>query len=294
MWGSWWWAAVAAAFSGAVENLWPLPEFVQCQGPTIPVCKGLTFTINASASPVQRAFLQRAWHRTLPLLALTNCMHDVSAKAGTPSHSKVLAGIVVVVPHSSATVLLPSLNTPCRHSIHTHTLRSSGSMPLGAQQQQQQQQLTITADSVFGVLHALETLTQLVSPSGHLCGLVQLRDFPVLRWRGLLLDVGRRFVPPMLLRQIVDALAATKMNVLHFHFGDFGAVRVESRRFPSLTRGLRDDNGQPLFYSRADIAALVTYAADRGGAYPLTPPPAPRLAHTHTQCDYDCYLPKMI
>ena len=276
MWGLWWWTA--AVFSAAVENFWPFPEFVQCQGPTIPVCKGLTFAINASASPVQRAFLQRAWHRILPLLTLMNCSHDVAMEAVTQLHSKVLTTIVVMVPYSSAATLLPGLNASCCHSIYTRTSSSSGRIRLGSQLQEQQ--LTITADSVFGVLHALETLTQLVSPRGHLCGSVQLRNFPVLPWRGLLLDVGRRFVPPILLRQIVDALAATKMNVLHFHFGDFGAVRVESLRFPSLTRGLRDDAGAPLFYSRADITSLVAYAADRGGEY--SHPTARAHAHAYT------------
>ena len=47
--------------------------------------------------------------------------------------------------------------------------------------------------------------------------------------RGIMLDVGRRFVPVALLLTMVDAMAYTKMNVLHLHAADFGGVRIESK-----------------------------------------------------------------
>ena len=47
-----------------------------------------------------------------------------------------------------------------------------------------------------------------------------------------MLDIGRRFYPMVLLQTIIDAMAFSKLNVLHFHFSDFGAVRIESHRFP--------------------------------------------------------------
>lgn len=124
----------------------------------------------------------------------------------------------------------------------------------------------IHAATIYGVLYALETFTQLVLPKsgGQLpaVGTINIADRPSYRWRGLLVDTGRRFFPMSLLKNLLDTMAAVKLNVLHFHMSDWCRFAVESTRFPHLTQSLQ---GEHLgHYTQADIKELIEYAADRG------------------------------
>jgi hexosaminidase len=60
-------------------------------------------------------------------------------------------------------------------------------------------------------------------------------------------------------------MAALKLNVLHWHLSEFGGYRLESKAHPSLNSV--DNKGDPLYYTRAEVKAVVAYASDRG-AYP--------------------------
>jgi hypothetical protein len=42
-------------------------------------------------------------------------------------------------------------------------------------------------------------------------------DAPQYQWRGFMVDTGRRFWPVPLLQQVMDAMEANKLNVLHLH-----------------------------------------------------------------------------
>ena len=48
---------------------------------------------------------------------------------------------------------------------------------------------------------------------------------------------GRRFVPMASLENVVDTMAAVKMNVMHLHASDFCRFSVESKLYPNLTAG---------------------------------------------------------
>jgi len=58
----------------------------------------------------------------------------------------------------------------------------------------------------------------------------------------------------------------SKLNVLHVHFSDDQSFPVQSLQWPLLTaRGaFTNQSGQPLVYSHADVAELVSYAEARG------------------------------
>ena len=47
--------------------------------------------------------------------------------------------------------------------------------------------------------------------------LVEVNDLPRFKWRGLMLDVSRHFIPFEVWKRNVDAMAIVKMNVLHLH-----------------------------------------------------------------------------
>ena len=122
---------------------------------------------------------------------------------------------------------------------------------------------TIDAPTVPGALHALETLVQLVQPSssgGFLLPAVTITDSPRFRWRGLMIDCGRHFEPMDVLKRNLDAMAAVKLNVFHWHLTDDQGFRIESKAFPKLTQ-LGSDG---LFYTQADARELIRYAEERG------------------------------
>jgi hexosaminidase len=108
--------------------------------------------------------------------------------------------------------------------------------------------------------------------------IIEIEDAPAHRWRGLMLDTVRHFVPVRDVLRLIDLLALHRMNVLHLHLTDDQGWRVQIRRYPRLTEiggwrtgsqvGPGDDagvDGQPHggFYTRDDIREIVSYAAAR-------------------------------
>src|SRR5262249_50194428 len=120
----------------------------------------------------------------------------------------------------------------------------------------------LTAPNPLGVLHGLQTFLQLLEtgPNGFSLPVVTIKDQPRFAWRGLLIDVGRHYIPVEVLKRNLDGMAAVKMNVLHVHWSDDQGFRVESKKFPKL-QGMGSDG---LYYTQAEIRDLVAYARDRG------------------------------
>jgi hexosaminidase len=120
----------------------------------------------------------------------------------------------------------------------------------------------LSAPSPLGILHGLQTFLQLVetTPYGFAVPVVTIKDRPRFAWRGLLIDVGRHFIPLDVLKRNLEGMAAVKMNVLHWHLYDNEGFRVESKRFPKLQEAGSD--GQ--YYTQTEIREFVAYAHDRG------------------------------
>jgi hexosaminidase len=140
-----------------------------------------------------------------------------------------------------------------------------------------QLQIDLQAQTSTGVLYGLMTLSQLLDcpavnrttisntaapVAGPSCYLpqVSVADQPRFRWRGLLLDSSRRFIPLADIRRTLDGMAAAKLNVLHWHLTDDQAWRLESLSYPKLQQ--LASQGQ--YYRQAEVKALVQYAAARG------------------------------
>ena len=120
----------------------------------------------------------------------------------------------------------------------------------------------LTAPSPLGILHGLQTFLQLVetTANGFSVPVVTIEDKPQFAWRGLLVDVGRHFIPLDVLKRNLDGIAAVKMNVLHWHLYDNEGFRLESKRFPRLQEAGSDG----LYYTQDEIREFVAYAHDRG------------------------------
>lgn len=97
---------------------------------------------------------------------------------------------------------------------------------------------------------------------------VEIKDSPRFRYRGLMLDVARHFISVEGLKKHIDMLALVKINNLHLHLTDFQGWRVEIKKYPKLTQvgGTRiDEYGKVYsgYYTQEEIKELVKYAQDR-------------------------------
>jgi hexosaminidase len=120
----------------------------------------------------------------------------------------------------------------------------------------------LEAATVVGAMRGLQTLVQLVRPSGseYELPVVSIRDSPRFPWRGLMIDCGRHFEPVDVLKRTLDGMAAVKLNVFHWHLTEDQGFRIESKLFPKLTTMGSDG----LFYTQQDAAEIVRYARARG------------------------------
>src|SRR3982750_2979565 len=123
-------------------------------------------------------------------------------------------------------------------------------------------QALLSAPTVVGALRGLETLLQLVDAdrNGYFLPGLQIDDQPRFPWRGLLIDVGRHFEPMEVLKRNLDAMAAVKLNVFHWHLTEDQGFRVESKKFPKLHQLGSDGN----YYTQDQIREMIAYARDRG------------------------------
>ncbi len=113
-----------------------------------------------------------------------------------------------------------------------------------------------------GALHGLETFGQLVTSTqgGFEVAAVHIEDHPRFAWRGLMLDSARHWMPLEVVKRNLDAMAAVKLNVFHWHLSEDQGFRVESKRFPKL----QQEGSDGLFYTQDEVRGVVAYARDRG------------------------------
>ncbi len=120
----------------------------------------------------------------------------------------------------------------------------------------------LSAPNPLGVLHGLQTFLQLVriTPRGFSVPALAIDDQPRFPWRGLMIDVGRHFMPVSVIERNLDGMEAVKLNVFHWHLSDDQGFRVESKRFPLL----QENGSNGLYYTRTQIRDVIEYARDRG------------------------------
>src|SRR5262249_2782885 len=110
---------------------------------------------------------------------------------------------------------------------------------------------TLHAPTVVGAIRGLETVLQLVTADrrGSYMAAVTIQDAPRFRWRGLMIDVARHWIPMDVLKRNMDLMAAVKLNVLHLHLTDDQGFRIESKKFPKLHEMGSDGN----FFTQAEM-----------------------------------------
>jgi len=135
--------------------------------------------------------------------------------------------------------------------------------------------VTIAATSDAGLFYGAVSLWQLLTEArDRAIPAVAIEDAPRFQWRGLMLDSARHFQSPAFILRLIDAMAANKLNVLHWHLVDDQGWRLPVPKYPRLTsvgawrRGATAPGAPPLpveggFYTTAQIRQIVAYAAAR-------------------------------
>jgi hexosaminidase len=120
----------------------------------------------------------------------------------------------------------------------------------------------LSAANPLGMLHGLQAFLQLVrtTPQGFSVPVVTINDQPRFPWRGLMIDVGRHFMPVDVIERNLDGMEAVKLNVFHRHLPDDQGFRVESKKFPLL----QEKGSGGLYYTHVQIGEVVQYARERG------------------------------
>ena len=97
--------------------------------------------------------------------------------------------------------------------------------------------IIICSTSGAGLFYGMQTLLQLLTPSGtgYSVASVEIEDTPRFAYRGFMLDVSRHFFSKEFVKKQIDALSFYKINRLHLHLTDAAGWRIEIRKYPLLT-----------------------------------------------------------
>jgi hexosaminidase len=219
----------------STRGLMPVPANVNWKTGRLPLNKGFSIALTGQTDDRLRSYVFRAMRRLegrtvleLPREILTNPQ-----------------GAALVIETHSTGNAIPKLGDDESYALEVSD-----------------QQAKLTAPTTVGAMRGIETFLQLLEgdKDGFYFPAVSISDQPRFLWRGLLIDSGRHFQPIEVLKRNLDAMAAVKLNVLHWHLTEDQGFRVETKKLPELYQMGSDG----LFYSQDQIRDLIRYAADRG------------------------------
>ncbi len=86
-----------------------------------------------------------------------------------------------------------------------------------------------------GVFNGLQSLASLYRVGSNELPIISVDDEPHYAFRGMLVDVARNFHSKAFILDLLEQMAAYKLNKLHLHLGDDEAWRLEIPSLPELT-----------------------------------------------------------
>ena len=147
------------------------------------------------------------------------------------------------------------------------------------------QQIVITASEPAGIFYGIQTICQLLPPqiygekraSGAKWNVpcCEIQDAPRFWYRGVMLDVGRYFMPKETVMKFIDIMAMHKQNMFHWHLTEDQGWRIEIKKYPRLTEvgsvrketAGRSETGDGVphggFYTQEEVKEVVEYARRR-------------------------------
>ena len=178
---------------------------------------------------------------------------------------------------------LPTVTGTPRLGDITVQIGDPGTLPPGHRAEGYQLDTTtsgvkIEASAAHGLYDGIQTFRQLLPawidsraamPGPWSTPVVSITDYPRYSYRGLLLDIARHYEPPSAVEQLINQIAAYKVDVLHLHLSDDQGFRLAINGFPRLTaiggRGSVGTGGRTVdpggFWTQAQYRAVVADAA---------------------------------
>lgn len=157
--------------------------------------------------------------------------------------------------------------------------------------------IRIAGGSPSGVFYGVQTFKQMLPPQAFSLEktstkpnavpltTVEIKDQPTCLWRGTHIDSARHFMPKEFIFKFLDAMAAHKLNRLHWHIVDSEGWRMEVKKYPKLVEVTKDfpaeypsedptDKSRPAvyqygkfhgggYYTQEEIKEIVAYAKKR-------------------------------
>ena len=240
--------------------LWPLPRNVTLPGDGAPTSVPLApaFAITSSSAP--SADLDAARARALANVlshGMPNAPSTKTPAGASAAASGSRAALLRLQPQlPSLDVFVADVGAPLALGVD-----ESYALVVGADGSP----ATLRAATLFGAYAGLETFAQLVAFSfdedAYAASVAAIEDAPAFAWRGLMLDAARHFLPVAFLERAVDALAASKANVLHLHLSDWQSVPIGCAAAPAIAQGAFSPQER---YLPRELAALAEYGRARG------------------------------
>jgi hexosaminidase len=227
--------AQAGSAAGVTHNLMPVPAAIQFRPGRLIIDSSFTAAIGGSSDARLQAALERAVHRLQGRIGI-ELNH-------TPAESASVATLAIKCEAPGNPI--PSLSDDESYSLEVSSRHA-----------------VLSAATDYGALHGLETFLQLLEhdPDGYFIPSASIQDKPRFKWRGLMIDVGRHFQPVEVIKRNLDAMAAVKLNVFHWHLSEDQGFRIESRKYPELAK--MGSDGQ--YFTQDQAREIISYAADRG------------------------------
>ncbi|GAB2218460.1 hypothetical protein Droror1_Dr00001683 [Drosera rotundifolia] len=241
-------AGVVCGFDIQTVNIWPMPESVSNGTKTLYL--GSDFGLDSSGSKFGDDYgtLKNGFLRMLDVVRLD---HVIDGNLSRFDASAVLKGINVVI-HSPSEELQYGVDES-----YALTIPDPGNSAYAR----------IEANTVYGALHGLQTFSQLcyfnfntkVVEVGQAPWTIT--DRPRFPYRGLLIDTSRHYLPLPVIKSVIDSMAYSKLNVLHWHIVDTQSFPLEIPSFPRLWNGAYSTSER---YTVDDAKEIVDYAQSRG------------------------------
>ncbi|KAK9159394.1 hypothetical protein Syun_005735 [Stephania yunnanensis] len=229
-------------------NIWPMPKSVNHGKQILLLSKDFALDTEGSKYSDSSSILKDGFSRLLDLIQVS---HNVDENSTYYDHSQLLKGLHVVIfspddklqfgTDESYKLTVPSTGNPIYAHLEAHT--------------------------VYGALHGLQTFSQLCN-FNFTTRIIEVRqvpwiiiDQPRFQYRGLLIDTSRHYQPLPMIKNVIDAMTYTKLNVLHWHIVDSQSFPLEIPSYPKLWKGAYSSSER---YTMADAAEVVDFAQRRG------------------------------
>ncbi|KAF8664230.1 hypothetical protein HU200_054771 [Digitaria exilis] len=242
--------ARAAADASFPINVWPKPVSMLWAEPHAAVPVSPSFHIVA---PSENPYLVSAVERYAKLLSKERYRPVVRPAVNVTNGSEL----------EKLTVAVSDLAAPLQHGVdESYTLEiltTTGG------------EATVTAATAWGAMRGLETFSQLAWRTGGrgkdrdlllVAAGVRVDDRPIYPHRGLMFDTGRTYFPVADILRTIDAMAANKMNVFHWHITDSQSFPIELPSEPELAE--KGAYGEDMRYTVEDVKNIVEFAMSRG------------------------------